>query len=220
MRRNIEATDHAFASGPVYLRINSFLRALRETRNFRNALLVRAVWKQFCRSGQLAETVRLGAGARVVNLNNSEALTIGRDSVIRGILRLERQGIIAIGESVYIGDASILSAMERIEIGQGTLVAHNVQIFDNDSHPINAEDRVNDFRKKLGYKLPRAVTIAHAPVSIGERCWLGMNSIVMKGVTIGNDTIVASGSVVVTDLPPSVIAAGNPARVVKVIAPS
>ncbi len=52
---------------------------------------------------------------------------------------------------------------------------------------------------------------------IGRRCWLGLNSIVMKGVTIGDGTIVASGGVVVDDLPAGVVAAGNPARVVKIL---
>ena len=67
----------------------------------------------------------------------------------------------------------------------------------------------------LGLAPPSPLNIGKAPVRIGERCWIGLSSVVMKGVTIGEDTIVASGSVVVNNIPSRVIAGGNPARVIK-----
>ncbi|HWE44073.1 MAG TPA: DapH/DapD/GlmU-related protein [Gemmatimonadaceae bacterium] len=60
-----------------------------------------------------------------------------------------------------------------------------------------------------------AVFLDPAPITIGSRCWLGGGAIVCPGVSIGEDTIVGAGSVVVRDLPARVIAAGNPARVVR-----
>lgn len=203
--------DHAFADGPVYLEPPSFMAALAQTRSLRLARELRAVWRSFHAGGVLGENIRLGPGARLVNRNKRDAVRIGTHSVIRGLIRMEPKGTLAIGECCYLGDGVLVSAMGRIEIGDGTLMAHGVQIFDNNTHPIDAEERERHFRKILGLSKDTNYRIAHAPVIIGRRCWFGMNSIVFRGVTIGDDTIVAGGSVVMSDLPPRVIAAGNPA---------
>jgi acetyltransferase-like isoleucine patch superfamily enzyme len=207
--------DHAFASGPVFARPANFVAALARTRSPWGGARLRAVWRQFEAGAHVAPGVRLALSARLINRHGRDHATIGPDCVIRGIIRIEPQGQLRLSELVYIGDDVILSAMSAISIGRGTLIAHGVQIFDNDTHPIDPEERVNDFRKKLGHPLPRPITIGAAPVTIGARCWIGMNSIVMKGVEIGEDAIVASGSVVTRDVPARVVVAGNPARVVR-----
>ena len=93
-------------------------------------------------------------------------------------------------------------------------------VFDNNSHPINPYAREIQFRRMVGVKDRQAsIVVDGAPVRIGRRCWLGMNSMVMKGVSIGDNTVVAAGSVVISDLPESVIAAGNPARVLRSLTP-
>ena len=56
---------------------------------------------------------------------------------------------------------------------------------------------------------------AHAPVIIGENCWIGRNVSIMKGVTIGDNCVIAANSVVTKSIPANCIAAGNPAKVVK-----
>jgi maltose O-acetyltransferase len=60
---------------------------------------------------------------------------------------------------------------------------------------------------------------AAKPIAIGNNVWLGGGVIVCPGVTIGANTVVGAGSVVIRDLPPNVVAAGNPARVVRAVAP-
>tara|TARA_R110000824_G_scaffold366730_3_gene555770 strand:+ start:33450 stop:34019 length:570 start_codon:yes stop_codon:yes gene_type:complete len=183
----------------------------------RDTISILKVWKQFSTGGRIAETVQLGVSARLVNRNDADAIKVAESCVIRGILRAEFKGTIEIDAFVYIGDGSLLSAANKICVGEGTLIAHNVQIFDNDTHPTDAAQRVADFKKKLGIRPEIKIEISNAPVSIGKRCWIGMNSIVMKGVSIGDDTIVASGSVVVSDLPSNVVAAGNPAKPIKAL---
>jgi acetyltransferase-like isoleucine patch superfamily enzyme len=181
----------------------------------RDARLLRRMWSQFETGARTSDGVRLALAARLINLNAADRVEIGPNTAIRGILRNERDGRIRIGSCVYVGDGVILSAGEAIVIESGTLLAHGVQVFDNDSHPIDAQERARHFRMILGLESSGPSKIATAPVHIGERCWIGMQSLIMKGVTIGDEAIVAAGSVVATDIPARVLAGGNPARVIK-----
>jgi len=111
---------------------------------------------------------------------------------------------------VVIGDycgfsGTVIAAQEYIEIGDGTMCGANVTITDTDWHPINFLDRRNG--KKA----------ASAPIIIGSNVWLGLNVIVLKGVRIGDNAVIGSGSIVTSDIPPNVIAAGWPAKVIKKI---
>ena len=207
--------DHAFADGPVYLDPTGFFAALRMTRSLGAARRLRAVWRSFHAAGQIGAEVRLGLDARLVNRNKPAALSIGRHTVSRGIMRLEPSGSLTIGERCYFGDGVLISAADRVEIGDGTLFAHGVQLFDNNTHPTDADERERHFAKILGLSKNTDYRIAKAPVTIGRRCWLGMNVLVFRGVSIGDDTVVAGGSVVTSDLPSGVVASGNPARPVR-----
>ena len=71
-------------------------------------------------------------------------------------------------------------------------------------HPILPELRVKAYQY-------------NATVHIGKNCWLGAGVIVLPGITIGDNTVVGAGSVVTKDLPPNVIAVGNPCRVLREI---
>jgi galactoside O-acetyltransferase len=81
----------------------------------------------------------------------------------------------------------------------------NTTITDTDWHPVGAVERVGG---KVG---------ASAPVIIEDDVWLGLNVVVLKGVTIGAGTVVAANSVATSSVPPRVVAAGIPARVVRPI---
>ena len=93
-----------------------------------------------------------------------------------------------------------------ISIGKDTRVGPNCVITDSDFHAHwPAETR----HIEPAFELDRGV-------SIGANVWIGMNSLILKGVTIGDGAIVAAGSVVVRDVPPKAVVAGVPAKVVKV----
>ena len=205
--------DHAFASGPVYLRPRGLGVAICSARSLTDGWLLWRVWKDFDAGAKIGDKVRLGGGARMINRRKRDFTEIGDETVIRGILRVEVGGHLKIGSCVYIGDQTIISAGQAITIGDGTLVAHGAQIFDNDSHPTDAAQRLAHFRKMLGHPTNLPIEIKSAPIVIGARCWIGMNALVMKGVTIGDEAIIAAGAVVTRDIPPGTVAAGNPARV-------
>lgn len=211
-------SDHGFASGGVFPRPRTLSHALDMTGREDEAHLLMDVWEQFSTNAIVANDVLLGLNARALNDHRErERIVVGERSVVRGILRQEGDGRIRIGSFVYVGDQSIVNSMSEIVIGDRTLIAHNVNILDNDTHPIDADERAAHFERLLGLKPERSFKIASAPVTIGAHCWLGLNSVVCKGVDIGDRSIVAAGSVVTKSLPADVLAAGVPAVAGKTI---
>ena len=89
----------------------------------------------------------------------------------------------------------------KVTIGDDVLIGPNVNLF-TAGHPINAEERLSG----LEYAYP---------ITIGDRCWIGGGVTINAGISIGENTIIGSGSVVTKDIPANVIACGNPCRVIK-----
>ena len=112
--------------------------------------------------------------------------------------------------SVDIGDYALLtpgvriSSSQHVKIGRGTMLASNAYLTDSDWH--GTYDRTTEAGKS-------------APIELGENVWIGDSAIVCKGVTVGENSIIGAGSIVVNDVPSNVIAAGNPARVVRELDP-
>ena len=109
-------------------------------------------------------------------------------------------GRIEIGDYVLISPGTRISASDEIVIGNSVMMANSVYITDSDWHGIydrtERDDRVT-------------------PVHVHDNAWLGDHCVVLKGVTIGENSVVAANAVVSKDVPPNVVVAGNPARVVK-----
>ena len=113
---------------------------------------------------------------------------------------------ITIGDHTYVGPGTTISAAQGIVIGKHVLISGNVYIADNDGHSLDAQARRDGTPMA-----PDGVK----PVAIEDDCWIGTRVIILKGVHIGAGAIVGAGAVVTTDVPPRVVVAGNPARVVK-----
>ena len=129
-------------------------------------------------------------------------------------------GQIHIGEWCYIGEGTRIWSGRSIIIGDRVLIAHNVNIFDNLTHPINAGARHKQFHMIVTSGHPKEIDLGEQAVNIGSDAWIGANAIIMRGVTIGAGGIVASGSVVTKDVPPFTIVGGNPARLIRELEPS
>ena len=94
------------------------------------------------------------------------------------------------------------------------MISWGVTIVDHNSHAINWSGRKNDVLD-WRHGIKRWEQVAVAPVHLRRRCWIGFNAIILKGVTVGEGSIVGAGSVVTKDVPPYTIVAGNPARVIR-----
>jgi maltose O-acetyltransferase len=104
------------------------------------------------------------------------------------------------GDNVYFNVNCVVLDAASVHIGSNVFIAPNVQIY-TASHPLNAE-----LRKTLQNALP---------VTIGNDCWIGGNSVICPGVTIGNGCVIGAGSVVTKAIPDNSLAVGNPAIVIK-----
>ena len=116
-------------------------------------------------------------------------------------LSCRRGAKLEIGEGTTIYGASILAG-KKVTIGMKCLIAANVNILDDDTHSTDPS-RTN------------ALETFEAPIILHDNVWLALNVTVLKGVTIGNNSVVGAGAVVTKDIPDNCIAAGNPARIIK-----
>ncbi len=129
---------------------------------------------------------------------------------------LGKNGTCRIGDFTLLNGALIM-AEERIEIGSHCLISWNVGIADSDFHPLAPNERLIDAEALAPFfeGRPPRPPIRTAPVIIRDNVWIGMNAVILKGVEIGENSVVAAGSVVTKSIPANVVVAGNPAIQVK-----
>jgi maltose O-acetyltransferase len=161
---------------------------------------VNARW-QLRRATTLRGRITLRGRASIVNQGT---MVLGdRVRLVSTVATLELvtlpSALLEIGDNVFINYGSSMAASRHIKIGDDCLIGTHVMVMDCDFH------RVEDKRWDVDGE----------PVILGDRVWLGNRSIVLKGVTIGHDAVVAAGSVVTHDVEPRTVVAGVPARVVR-----
>lgn len=110
---------------------------------------------------------------------------------------------IAIGDDVYIGPHSFISAIGGVDIGSGTIIGPRVTIYSA------------NHRYEGANAIPYDDVILPGKVNIGENIWIGCNVIILPGVKIGEGCIIGAGSVVTREMPSFKVIGGNPARVLK-----
>lgn len=107
---------------------------------------------------------------------------------------------IEVGDNFYAGYNCVILDIAKVIIGNDCMIASNVGIY-TAGHSVQPHNR-----SKNGFAMP---------ITIGNNVWIGGNSVILPGVTIGDNSIIAAGSVVTKDVGPNVIVAGAPARVLK-----
>lgn len=132
-----------------------------------------------------------------------------------GQISVEGKGIVIMHPYSRIYKTTQILCVNRIEIGTNVAISQNTTICDNNNHPVSPAFREKMEKKPMGHDSRLWKHSANAPIIIGDNCWIGTNVRICKGVTIGNNSIVAACSVVTKDVPANCIVAGNPAKVVK-----
>lgn len=147
---------------------------------------------------------RIVIGKGVMLISESQYNTSGINHPC--ILSAEVAGAeIIIHDGVGMSGTAVV-AVGRVEIGEQTMLGANTNVYETDFH---SADPVKRFGHETIAEVP------HAPIVIGKRCWIASNSTVLKGVTIGDETVVGAMSLVNRPLPPRVLAGGVPAKVIK-----
>lgn len=141
-------------------------------------------------------------------VSNRGRLVIGdRVRLISTVARVEISvapgAQLVIGERTFINYGTSISALESVRIGPCCNIGTYCQIMDNDFHRLEPERRLERPPSR--------------PVELGTNVWLGARVIVLPGVTIGDHSVVAAGSVVTRDVPPRSLVAGAPARLIRSI---
>ena len=113
---------------------------------------------------------------------------------------------LAIGNHTFIGRFVSFSVADSIRVGDYCSIASGVQLRDYDGHPVEAA------RRRSGEVTPPENI---RPVVVGDDVWIGTNAIILEGVHIGDRAVIGAGAVVTCDVPPDVVVAGNPARIVE-----
>jgi len=151
-------------------------------------------------------------GLTIIKKHSKGTISIAKDCVFRSLpssnlIGINRPCILSVlteSATLKIGEGcgfsgTVIGCFNKIIIGKNVRCGANTLITDSDWH-------LDDFRSALS-----------KPIIIGDNVWLGVNVTVMKGVTIGNNTIIGAGSIVTKNIPANVIAGGNPCKVIKEI---
>ena len=113
---------------------------------------------------------------------------------------------LVIGNNTHLGYQMGIAVGRKVAIGSNVLIANRVSLVGYDMHPLDPIKRINNEPPDES---------GCGDIEIKDYAWIGMNCLIMKGVTIGQASIVAASSVVTKDVPDFCIVAGNPAKIVK-----
>jgi len=146
-------------------------------------------------------------------------LDVGEGTIIDGTIITEFRGAkVTFGKHCYMGGSTIISAC-GIEVGDDVLIAWGGTIYDHNSHALKWSERAMDVKNHYvgGPDIKDWSNVKKDKIKICDKVWIGFNAIILKGVTIGEGAIIASGSVVTKDVPAWTVVGGNPAKVIREI---
>lgn len=152
-------------------------------------------------------SIEVGDDTYLISRSRNTALGVNHPVILR---TLGRTATIRIGH-FFRASGVTLCAAKSIVIGDRVMFGANVAIVDTDFHASDPPVRASP---------GDAANAKNAPVTIGDDVFVGMNAMILKGVTIGNAARVGAGSVVTRDVPAGAVVAGNPARLISPPAPS
>jgi acetyltransferase-like isoleucine patch superfamily enzyme len=156
----------------------------------------------------VGEGARVSANASIKNASGDPTnIQVGKHSWIEGrLIAYPTGGKISIGDWCFVGQRSEIWSMKSIALGDRVFVSHNVNIHDTNSHSLDPSQRHLHFRHLQTKGLPKEWEdlpgVRAEEIRIGNDVWIGFGCSIFKGVTIGEGSVVAAGSIVTKDIPP------------------
>ncbi|WP_284705099.1 acyltransferase [Flavobacterium tyrosinilyticum] len=196
-------------------------------------LNIRRKYQSKSRYNSFKDYIKIGSShlldAFRINLNNPLKekiyLSVGNDTILNCQITFESEkGEVIIGNNTFIGGSNLI-CRNKIVIEDNVFIAWGSYVYDHNSHSLDYKDRENDIIQQLSdYRLGQNFitnknwdVVQSKPILIKANAWIGMNCIILKGVTIGEGAIVGAGSVVSKDVPDWTVVGGNPAKVIKIL---
>ncbi|HZL27446.1 MAG TPA: DapH/DapD/GlmU-related protein [Acidobacteriaceae bacterium] len=197
---------------PLFRLFRFFYESLRSIIYFiRRVFIAEPIFKSYCHSyGK-----RLHTDIFVPWVQGKGRLVVGDDVLIDGrcslkfAFRYKDNPTLRIGNNTGLGHGCSFTVANSITIGNHCRIASGVIMFDTPGHPLNPEDR------KAGESASEQDV---RPIEIGNNVWIGRNATIFPGVTIGDNSVVASGASVMASVPADTVVGGNPARAMKSLA--
>lgn len=149
---------------------------------------------------QIGAGVRFGPGVRCYAVPGARVVIGDRVEIgaRTSLAAIAKGAELSVGGDVFIAGDCIIAAADRIEIGRDSMIAELVSVRDHDHDPQYP---------------PREGRSICAPVTIGERVWIGAKASVLRGASIGSDSVVGAHALVNSEIPPNCLAVGLPATV-------
>lgn len=146
------------------------------------------------------KNIKLG-NYSTINISESAKITVGENLDFRNYISIlvGKSAKLTLGNGFFMNNHCSINCLESIEIGDNTIFGEGVRIYDH-NHDYNLIDNNLKIEKQKFNK---------SAVVIGKNCWLGSNVIVLKGVTIGDNTIIGAGCLIYKDVPNNTVVVNN-----------
>jgi acetyltransferase-like isoleucine patch superfamily enzyme len=137
----------------------------------------------------------------LLSMNKNSILSVGKALITNGCrISIGENAVLKIGNGVFINENTRIMVTDKIEIGNNCNISWDVNIIDSNQHDIYYNE---------------VLQIKTKPIKISNNVWIGSRATILKGITIGEGAIIATGAVVTKDVPANSLVAGVPARVIK-----
>lgn len=165
---------------------------------------------------EIHEGTIIGESGTIYNCRSKPDVKIGNKTILRGeLVTFAHGGHIEIGDHCFIGERTKIWSAKKIIIGDRVLIAHNVNIHDQNSHPMDSKDRHLDQMHIMEKGFQPVNNLNEKEVIIGDDVWIGFNATILKGVKIGKGAIIGACCVITEDIPDFAVVVGNPPRIIK-----
>lgn len=146
---------------------------------------------------------RLGRISGKLTVKNKGRFVLGKNvsfhaKPLRSSISVEKQAELWVGDNVFFNYGLDIGCTKSIRIGSNTIIGPMVNIIDTNFHPVDMEDRSQS-----------------KDIVISDNVWIGRGAVILPGVTIGPNSVIAAGSIVTRDIPANVLAGGTPAKVIR-----
>lgn len=161
---------------------------------------------------------------RFDGLNKDNLIKIGDDSMVGCSFVFETdQGTVSIGNGCYVAAATTFISRSSISVGDNVTIAWGCTFYDHNSHSLSYQERIkdikrqnNDFREGRDFIFSKDWSVVKTrPITVSNNVWIGFDSVILAGVTIGEGAIIGARSVVRDDVEPWTVVAGNPAAIIR-----